>query len=133
MLAFAPHPFREARTRPTASAPHRKDHRVRRRSLNTELQEVVRLGFASSPEEVAPGLNAVAAPRSMRRTTASRRLSFRFVDLNFSLPEKPRPSDVVQLIEAARQISRKLGHARSADLPTLSKRNPRAMPLRQHP
>jgi DNA-binding IclR family transcriptional regulator len=43
------------------------------------------------------------------------------------VPGKPRQSDAAQIIEAARQISRKLGHGRNADQALAAKRAARRM------
>jgi DNA-binding IclR family transcriptional regulator len=126
MLAYAPQPFRE---RVLARPLHRFTDKtiVSARKVEQELQEVVRLGFASAPEEAMLGLNAVAAPIFDAHDACVAALaivgSIQFV------PEKPRQSDVAHLIEAARQISRKLGHGRSVDQPvaaTRAQRTPRA-------
>jgi len=112
MLAHAPAPFRErvlARplqrfTDKTIVAPRR---------LEQELQEIVRLGYGAAPEEVALGLNAVAAPIFDAKGACVAAVAI--VDTVQYLPEKTRPADVAQLIEAARQISRNLGHGRTAE------------------
>jgi DNA-binding IclR family transcriptional regulator len=98
------------------------------RRIEKELQEIVRLGFASAPEEAALGLNAVAAPIFDAQDACIAAVAI-VGSIQF-LPEKPRPSDVAQLLEAARHISRKLGHGRSADQPAL-KRSPRTVHLRR--
>lgn len=122
MLAFAPRPFRErVLARPLQRFTDKTI--VSPRKLEQELQEVARLGYASAPEEVAPGLNAVAAPIFDANDACVATIAL--VGSIQYLPEKPRPSDVAQLLEAARQISRKLGHGRSADQPAHSKRSPR--------
>ena len=71
------------------------------------------------------GLNAVAAPIFDAHDACIAALAI-VGSIQF-LPEKPRQSDVAQLIEAARQISRKLGHGRSADQPAVSKRGAREL------
>jgi IclR family transcriptional regulator, KDG regulon repressor len=127
MLAFAPRPFR---TRVLARPLQRFTDKtiISPRKLEQHLLEVARLGFASAPEEVALGLNAVAAPIFDAQDACIAAVAI-VGSIQF-LPEKPRQSDVVQLIEAARQISRKLGHGRSTDPSALSKRGPRAVRLR---
>ncbi|MFA6265814.1 MAG: IclR family transcriptional regulator [Pseudolabrys sp.] len=128
MLAFAPRPFRErVLARPLQRFTAKTI--VSPRKLEQELQEVVRLGFASSPEEVAPGLNAVAAPIFDAQDNCIAAVAL-VGSIQF-LPEKPRPSDVAQLIEAARQISRRLGHGRSAEQAAPSKRSARTARVRQ--
>lgn len=122
MLAFAPPPFRErVLSRPLQRFTDKTI--VSPRKLEHELQEVVRLGYASSPEEVAPGLNALAAPIFDAEGNCIAAVAL-VGSIQF-LPEKPRPSDVAQLIDTARQISRKLGHGGSADQPAHSRRSPR--------
>jgi DNA-binding IclR family transcriptional regulator len=93
------------------------------------LQEVVRFGFASAPEEAMLGLNAVAAPIFDAQDACIASLAI-VGSIQF-LPEKPRASDVAKLVEAARQISRKLGHGRGADQPAPSKRGARTGRIRQ--
>lgn len=123
MLAFAPRPFRDRIlskplqrfTEKTLVSPRKIEH---------ELQEIVRLGYASAPEEVALGLNAVAAPIFDARNVCVAAIAI--VGLIQFLPEKPRQPDVTLLVEAARQISRKLGHGRNADRPSTSGRTTRS-------
>lgn len=120
MLAFAPAPFRE---RVLAAPLQRFTEKtiVSPRKLEQELQEVVRLGYASSPEEVARGLNAVAAPIFDAQDACIAAIAL-VGSIQF-LPEKLRPPDVAQLVEAAQQISRKLGHGgRNAEPPPHPKR-----------
>jgi IclR family transcriptional regulator, KDG regulon repressor len=128
MLAFAPHPLQ---TRVLGRTLQRfTDKTVTSvRRIEKELLEVARFGFASAPEEAMLGLNAVAAPIFDAHDSCIAAVAI-VASIQF-LPEKPRPSDVAELIEAARQISRKLGHGRSADQPALAKRGPRAARLRQ--
>lgn len=129
MLAFAPPAFRERiLSRPLQRFTDKTI--VSPRKLENELQEIVRLGYSSAPEEVALGLNAVAAPIFDARGNCIATIAL-VGSIQF-LPEKPRPADVAQLIEAARQISRKLGHDRSADQPAPSKRSARGTRTR-HP
>jgi DNA-binding IclR family transcriptional regulator len=128
MLAFAPHPLRtRVLARPLQRLTDKTIVSVRR--LEQQLLEIARLGFASAPEEAMLGLNAVAAPIFDAQDACIATVAI-VASIQF-LPEKPRPSDVAQLIEAARQISRKLGHSRCADQPALSKRSPR--PPRRQP
>jgi DNA-binding IclR family transcriptional regulator len=128
MLAFAPRPLlTRVLARPLQRFTDKTIVSVRR--IEKELLEVARLGFASAPEEAMLGLNAVAAPIFDAQDACIASVAI-VASIQF-LPEKPRPSDVAQLIEAARQISRKLGHGRSAHQPTLSKRGPRTARLRQ--
>jgi IclR family KDG regulon transcriptional repressor len=127
MLAFAPYPL-QARVlaRPLVRFTERTIVSVRR--IEKDLLEVARLGFASAPEEAMLGLNAVAAPIFDAHDACIATVAI-VASIQF-LPEKPRPSDVAQLIETARQISRKLGHGRSADQPPLARRGPRTARLR---
>ena len=127
MLAFAPRPFR---TRVLARPLQRFTDKtiVSPRRIEQELQEIVRLGFASAPEEAMLGLNAVAAPIFDAQDACIAAVAI-VGSIQF-LPEKPRQSDVAQLIDAARQISHKLGHGRSTGQAALSKRGPRVVRLR---
>ena len=128
MLAFAPRPLQtRVLTRPLQRFTDKTTVSVHR--IEQELLEVARLGFASAPEQSMLGLNAVAAPIFDAQDACIAAIAI-VASIQF-LPEKPRHSDVAQLIEAARQISRKLGHGRGADQPALSKRGPRAVRLRQ--
>jgi IclR family KDG regulon transcriptional repressor len=128
MLAFAPRPLQtRVLARPLQRFTDKTIVSVHR--IEQELLEVARLGFASAPEQSMLGLNAVAAPIFDAQDACIAAVAI-VASIQF-LPEKPRHSDVAQLIEAARQISRKLGHGRSADQPALSKRGPRAPRLRQ--
>ncbi|HWK95303.1 MAG TPA: IclR family transcriptional regulator [Pseudolabrys sp.] len=114
MLAYAPQPFRErVLARPLQRFTEKTT--VSPRKLEHELQEVARLGYASSPEEVALGLNAVAAPIFNAQDACIAAVAI--VGSIHSLPEKARAHDVSLLIEAARQISRKLGHGLGAEQP----------------
>ena len=107
MLAFAPAPFRErVLSRPLQRFTDKTI--VSPRKLEQELQDIVRHGYGAAPEEVALGLNAVAAPIFDAQGTCVAALAI--VDTMQYLPEKPRPADVSHLTEAARQISRRLGH-----------------------
>jgi len=85
------------------------------------LQEIVRLGYGAAPEEVALGLNAVAAPIFDAKGACVAAVAI--VDTMQYLPEKVRPADAAQLIEAAREISRNLGHGR-ADEPAAHRAAP---------
>lgn len=128
MLAFAP---RALQTHVLARPLQRFTDKtiVSVRKIEQELLEVARLGFASAPEEAMLGINAVAAPVFDAQDACIAALAI-VASIQF-LPQKPRQSDVVQLVEAARQISRKLGNGRSADQPAPSRRRPRAGRPRQ--
>ena len=128
MLAFAPRPLQ---TRVLARPLQRFTDKtiVSVHSIEQELLEVARLGFASAPEQSMLGLNAVAAPIFDAQDACIAAVAI-VASIQF-LPEKPRPSDVAQLVEAARQLSRKLGHGRSAHQPAPSKRGSRTPRLRQ--
>jgi DNA-binding IclR family transcriptional regulator len=114
MLAFAPAPLRE---RVLARPLHRFTEKtiVSSRKLEQELQEIVRQGYGAAPEEVALGLNAVAAPIFDAQGACVAAIAI--VDTVRYLPEKARPGDVAQLIDAAQQISRNLGYGRAAEPP----------------
>lgn len=119
MLAFAQRPLKErVLARPLQRFTDKTI--VSPRKLEQELSDVARLGYASAPEEAMLGLNAVAAPIFNAQNACIAAVAI-VGSIQF-LPQKPRPSDVAQLIEAARQISRKLGHGRGADQSLLSKR-----------
>jgi DNA-binding IclR family transcriptional regulator len=127
MLAFAPPSFRaRVLSRPLQRFTDKTI--VSPRKLENELQEIVRLGYASAPEEVALGLNAVAAPVFDAQDNCIATIAL-VGSIQF-LPEKPRLSDVSHLVEAARQISRKLGHDRGLAQPAHPKRSPRGARVR---
>jgi DNA-binding IclR family transcriptional regulator len=127
MLAFAPPSFRaRVLSRPLQRFTDKTI--VSPRKLENELQEIVRLGYASAPEEVALGLNAVAAPVFDAQDNCIATIAL-VGSIQF-LPEKPRLSDVSHLVEAARQISRKLGHDRGPAQPAHPKRSPRGARVR---
>jgi DNA-binding IclR family transcriptional regulator len=128
MLAFAPHALR-ARVLARPLQRFTDKTVVSARKIEQELLEVARLGFASAPEEALLGLNALAAPIFDAQGACVAALAI-VASIQF-LTQKPRQSDVAQLVEAARQISRKLGHGRGTDQPAPSKRRPRAARPRQ--
>ncbi|HEY8332714.1 MAG TPA: IclR family transcriptional regulator [Tardiphaga sp.] len=122
MLAFAPLPLRARLLgQPLQRFTDKTIVSVRR--IEQELLDIARLGFSSAPEQAMLGLNAVAAPIFDAQDACI--ASVALVGSIQFLPEKPRPSDVAQLIETARQISRKLGHGRSGEQPS-AKRGARA-------
>lgn len=130
MLAFAPRPFKErVLARPLQRFTDKTI--VSPRKIEQQLQEIVRLGFASAPEEVGVGLNAVAAPIFDAQDSCIAAVAL--VGSIQRLPEKPRQTEVTQLIETAAQISRMLGHVRSTGQPAHIKRSPRAVRARQSP
>jgi IclR family KDG regulon transcriptional repressor len=128
MLAFAPQPFRmRVLARPLQRLTDKTVTSVRK--LEQQLLEIARLGFVSAPEEAMLGLNAIAAPIFDEQDACIASIAI-VASIQF-LPEKPRQSDVAQLIETARQISRKLGHGRGTDQIAPSKRAVRSARGRQ--
>ncbi|MDB5553550.1 MAG: transcriptional regulator, IclR family [Rhizobium sp.] len=128
MLAFAPQPFRmRVLARPLQRLTDKTIVSVRK--LEQQLLEIVRLGFVAAPEEAMLGLNAIAAPIFDEQDACIASVAI-VASIQF-LPEKPRQSDVAQLIETARQISRKLGHGRGTDQIAPSKRAVRSARGRQ--
>jgi DNA-binding IclR family transcriptional regulator len=128
MLAFAPQPFRmRVLARPLQRLTDKTVVSVRK--LEQQLLEIVRLGFVAAPEEAMLGLNAIAAPIFDEQDACIASVAI-VASIQF-LPEKPRQSDVAQLIETARQISRKLGHGRGTDQIAPSKRAVRSARGRQ--
>jgi IclR family KDG regulon transcriptional repressor len=107
MLAYAPHPFRQrvlqrpftVFTEKTITSPAR---------LQKELSEVAKRGYASAPEEAMLGINAVAAPIFDSHDACIATLAI-VGSIQF-LPARPKAEDLTALIEASRQISRKLGY-----------------------
>lgn len=128
MLAFAPRPF-QARVLARPMRRFTDKTIVSTRRIEQELHDATRLGYAAAPEEAMLGLNALAAPIFDAQDACIAALAV-VGSIQF-LPEKPRPSDIVPLTDAARQISRKLGHGRSVDLPAPPRQGSRAPRLRQ--
>lgn len=112
MLAFAPRPL-QARVLARPFQRFTEKTIVSARRLEHELTEVARRGFASAPEETMLGLNAVAAPIFDAQDACIASLAV-VGSIQF-LPEKARQSDLAELTDAARQISRKLGHTRGIE------------------
>ena len=79
--------------------------RVRR--LETEIAQIAARGWAVAPEEILPGINALAAPvfRAGRRLAGTIAL----VDSIKLLPARPAPRQIEALLQAARLASRDLG------------------------
>jgi DNA-binding IclR family transcriptional regulator len=128
MLAFAPQPFRvRVLSRPLERLTDKTVVSVRK--LEQQLLEIARVGFVAAPEEAMLGLNAIAAPIFDEQDACIASVAI-VASIQF-LPEKPRQSDVAQLIETARQISRKLGHGRGVDQLAPSKRGIRSPRGRQ--
>lgn len=108
MLAFAPRPFQtrilsrklEAFTEKTVTSAER---------IEKTLFDIVKRGYASSPEESMIGLTALAAPIFDNNDACVAAIAI-VGSIQF-LPEKPRQADIDAVIKAGRQISRKLGHA----------------------
>lgn len=128
MLAFAPRPF-QARVLARPMRRFTDKTIVSARRIEQELHDATRLGYAAAPEEAMLGLNALAAPIFDAQDACIAALAV-VGSIQF-LPEKPRPSDIVPLTDAARQISRKLGHGRSVELPAPPRQGSRAPRLRQ--
>lgn len=128
MLAFAPRPF-QARVLARPMRRFTDKTIVSTRRIEQELHDATRLGYAAAPEEAMLGLNALAAPIFDAQDACIAALAV-VGSIQF-LPEKPRPSDIVPLTDAARQISRKLGHGRSVELSAPPRQGSRAPRLRQ--
>lgn len=125
MLAFAPRSFQ---ARVLAGPLQRFTERsiVSARKIVQELREIVRDGYAAAPEEAMLGLNAVAAPIFDAHDKCVGAIAI-VGSIQF-LPEKARASDIAHLLEAARQISRKLGHGRRSEQPRPTKLGQRPRP-----
>lgn len=128
MLAFAPHALR---TRVLARPLQRFTDRtiVSARKIARELKAIAGVGFASAPEETLLGLNAVAAPIFDAQDACVGALAV-VASIQF-LPQKLRQPDVTQVVEAARQVSRQLGHGSGTDERPAARRRPR--PVRHPP
>lgn len=119
MLAYAPHPFQQrVLARPFAVFTDKTITSAAR--LEKELIDVVKRGYASAPEEAMLGINAVAAPIFDSHDACIASLAI-VGSIQF-LPAKPKADDLAALIEASRQISRKLGHGTPQEGLSLSKR-----------
>jgi DNA-binding IclR family transcriptional regulator len=108
MLAFAPRPFQtRILSRKLASFTEKTVTSAER--IEKTLFDIVKRGYASSPEESMIGLTALAAPIFDERDACIAALAI-VGSIQF-LPEKPRQLDIDAVIRASQQISRKLGHA----------------------
>jgi len=111
MLAFAPRPFQtRILTRPFRSFTDRTITSAVR--IEKEFVDILRRGYASAPEEAMLGINAVAAPVFDSHDACVAALAI-VGSIQF-LPGKPKPADVAALLDASRQLSRKLGHGRAS-------------------
>ena len=73
------------------------------------IARVSAAGWAVAPDEVAVGLNALAAP--VFDATGALTATIAVVDLLQNIPATPAPEQVSRVMEAARDISRQLGYA----------------------
>jgi IclR family KDG regulon transcriptional repressor len=125
MIALAP---REVRDRVLAKPLQRFTDKTitSSRKLKQEFEQIVNRGYSSAPEEVAPGLNAVAAPIFDARGACVAALAL-VGSIQF-LPERPKPFHVAQLLEASRQVSRKLGYSGAPNQSPTRQRTTRRRP-----
>src|SRR3569623_2945511 len=80
--------------------------------LDKSLQEIIKRGYGAAPEESMLGINAVAVPIFDANDACVAALAV--VGSIQYLPEKAKPADIAALMNAAEQISRKLGHGSGA-------------------
>jgi IclR family transcriptional regulator, KDG regulon repressor len=109
LLAYSPRPFQE---RILARKIEKLTNRTitDRQLLESELEKIVRQGFASAPEETMLGINAVAAPIFDEHDNIVG--SVALVGSIQFLPAEPNEQLVAALKECSHQISRRLGHGR---------------------
>jgi IclR family KDG regulon transcriptional repressor len=107
LLAFAPRPQRERVL--NKPLPSFTSHTVVDATLlEEELARVAKLGFATAPEQAMLGINAVAAPIFDDKDACAGALAL-VGSIQFLTPE-PDAKTVAALKEAARQISKAIGH-----------------------
>ena len=113
LLAFAPRPQQQrilARPLQSFTAHTVVDPKV----LEEELARIVKLGFATAPEQAMLGINAVAAPIFDDKDACTCALAL-VGSIQF-LPAAHDADSISALKAAAGQISRMLGHGRIGSL-----------------
>jgi IclR family transcriptional regulator, KDG regulon repressor len=109
LLAFAPRPVQErvlAKPLPALTAKTVVD----RESLDDELSQIMKRGYAAASEQALLGINAIAAP--IFNQTDACVASVAIVGSIQFLPEVPDPDTVGALKRCGAEISRKLGYGR---------------------
>ena len=109
LLAFAPRPVQErvlAKPLPALTAKTVVD----RQSLDDELSQIMKRGYAAASEQALLGINAIAAP--IFNQTDACVASVAIVGSIQFLPEVPDPDTVGALKRCGAEISRKLGYGR---------------------
>jgi len=110
MLAFAPRPVQErvlAKPLPALTAKTVVD----RESLDEELLQIMKRGYAAASEQALLGINAIASP--IFNQTDACVASVAIVGSIQFLPEVPDPDTIGALKRCGAEISRKLGFGRS--------------------
>ena len=113
LLAFAPRP-QQQRVLARSLQSFTSHTLVDPKPLEEELSRVVKLGFATAPEEEMLGINAVAAPIFDDKDSCAGALAL-VGSIQF-LRAEPDEESVSALKAAAGQISRMLGHGRAGSL-----------------
>lgn len=118
LLAYSSRPFQERIlaqkiTPLTAKTIHDRD------ALDAELSRITKDGYASAPEEVLLGINAVAGPIFNGDDAIIG--SVALVGSIQFLPATPDESTVAALADCCDQISRRAGHRRQTDAKTPAK------------
>jgi IclR family KDG regulon transcriptional repressor len=122
ILAFAPRPFQERiLARPLEAFTPKTI--VVREHIEDALGDIIKRGYASAPEEVMLGVNAVAAPIFDDHDSCIASLAI-VGSIQF-IPEKPKPAEVAALKNASQQISRECGHGRGVGGPLMEFRSKR--------
>jgi DNA-binding IclR family transcriptional regulator len=122
LRAFAPRPVQERiLAQPLKSFTVKTI--VDRERIEDALVDIMKRGYASEPEEVLLGINAVAAPIFDDHDSCIASLAI-VGSIQF-LPEKPKPPEVAALKDTSQQISRRLGHARGLGGPVVKFRSTR--------
>jgi IclR family transcriptional regulator, KDG regulon repressor len=114
LLAFAPRLIQERELKKELVALSAKT-KTDRRELEIELEKIRTLGHATAPEEMLPGLNAIAAPIFVEEGSCVGSIAI-IGSLQF-LPAVPEKRALVALTETAREISKSLAYRHSDTRP----------------
>jgi DNA-binding IclR family transcriptional regulator len=106
LLAFAPRPIQERELKKELVALSAKT-KIDRRELEIEFEKIRALGHATAPEEMLPGLNAVAAPIFVEEACIG---SIAIIGALQFVPAVPDKRTLVALTDTAREISKSLAY-----------------------
>jgi DNA-binding IclR family transcriptional regulator len=107
LLAFAPRPIQERELKKELVALSAKT-KTDRRELEIEFEKIRALGHASAPEEMLPGLNAIAAPIFVEEEACVGSIAI-IGALQF-VPAVPDKRTLAALTDTAREISKSLAY-----------------------